>query len=253
MRLVLLLLVIAMTTVAWAYSDNLEHRVVIATSKDLNSPQTRYLTKVYRVAFERLGKSMSLRHCPSKRCTSKSTSLRVDGELSRVYDYQDRHPELVRVSEPHWSSGFIALTLNESLLVDGVDSLIGSDYRIDYKLGSYGSQALLYTLGEPPRLYPVESVELGIKRLLYNRSDMFIVSEMNALEHLSSEKMQGEGLRSAGYVSRFSAHMYLSKDHQEMATNLAKVLREMREEKLLEQYWYEEFNHKFAPTFTSPK
>ncbi len=80
------------------------------SNKDINiisgriskSASTDYLEMLYTEAFKRLGYKFNHHAYPSKRSSQMTDSGLADGQLSRVFDYANKHPNVIRVKEPHY-------------------------------------------------------------------------------------------------------------------------------------------------------
>jgi hypothetical protein len=59
----------------------------------------------------------------------------VDGELSRVHDYNTNYPNLIRVEEHDYFVRFSAFATDPTLRLDGWGSLKHTDYAVEYRLG----------------------------------------------------------------------------------------------------------------------
>jgi len=98
-----------------------------------------------------------------------SDSGKADGELSRIHSYGEVHPNVIRVGEPHWSSGFIAVTADPSIQLDGWESLKKTDYRVNYRRGIKGCEANLPGVVRPERLGKVDKVSVRILRTRFRK------------------------------------------------------------------------------------
>lgn len=213
-----------------------ETRIVLGTEKPQESPAVVYLNLVYTEAFRRLGIGFRSESLPGKRSSLWSDEGRLDGELSRIDSYDSAHPNMVRVEEPHWHSRFIAIATNQAIQLQGWKSLQNTDYRVVYMMGVKGAEEHLPAVVAPENLSESSDVRSALHMLIYNRADIYVEAEMNAVGYLYSDEFKNSGFRNVGVLDEFSGHDFLHKRHSAIAGKLATVLRQMKKEGLLEKF-----------------
>jgi hypothetical protein len=214
-----------------------ENQITLVTLKSSESPEGIFLNLVYTEAFKRLGITFHYQQSPSKRASFLSDSGEVDGELSRIYSYNETHPNLIRVEEPHWHSGFLAVAKDPAIQLNGWQSLSNTPYKVTCKRGVHGCELNLPKVVRPENLERVETTSQGFKKLLAGWTDLFVASGIDILCLLESDEFKDSGLRVAGVMEEFSSHAFLHKKHQELAIQLSTVLADMKKEGLFEDYW----------------
>ncbi len=213
-----------------------EKKISLGSHKSKDSPAGKFLDLVYTEAFKRLGITFVYETFPAKRSSFMSDTGQVDGELSRIYSYNEVHPKLIRVEEPHWTSGFIAAATDTSIHLDGWGSLKNTDYKVVYMTGIKGCEINLPKVVKPENLQNVIHTSLGYRMILKNRADIHIGSEMDMLSVLASDEFSASELKIVGVLEKFTGHAFLHEIHQELVPKLSAVLKEMKKEGLLEQY-----------------
>lgn len=213
-----------------------EKLIILSTQKTLNSPSGKFLNLVYTEAFKRLGIVFQYKTYPAKRSSMLSDTGKVDGELSRIDSYNELHTDVIRVEEPHWTSGFIAIGVSPKIELNGWESLKKTNYRVDYRRGIIGCETNLPKVVEPKRINVVNRPEQGFNRILIGWSDIFIGAEMDLMPLLKSDKYRNTKLRVVGVMQEFTGHAFLHKKHKELAPKVSAVLKKMKKEGLLEQY-----------------
>lgn len=213
-----------------------EDQIVLATQKPQDSTAGNFLDLIYAEAFERLAMTFVYKNYPAKRCSILSDLGKVDGELSRIHSYNNVHPNLIRVEEPHWTSGFIAVATDPSIHLDGWESLEGTDYMVNFRRGIKGCEVNLPKVVRPDKLEIVNEPSLGLKKLLAGRADLYIGAEHDISRVLESDKFKNSGLYIVGVMETFTAHAFLHKKHKELVPKLSNVLKEMKQEGLFEKY-----------------
>ncbi|MBI9113082.1 hypothetical protein [Maridesulfovibrio ferrireducens] len=159
-----------------------------------------------------------------------SNSGKVDGDLSRIHGYGDYHPNLVRVEEGHWDSGFLAVGINPEIKLDGWSSLNGTDYRVVYRRGIKGCEVNLPKYVNASKLDIVSSVNSGFSKVLRNWSDIYVGADMNIVNALKSETFEKAELNIIGVMDKFSAHLYLHKKNRILAPKITKRLKSMKKD-----------------------
>jgi len=213
-----------------------ENRIKLVTYKSKNSPDVKLLNLIYTEAFRRMGMIFVYKKYPAARCSAMSDAGKVDGELSRIYSYGEAHPNVIRVEEHHWRSGFIAVAAAPSIHLDGWESLKGSGYRVNYTRGIKGCEINLPKVVRPENLEKVNSVFQGYKKLLKGRAHIYVGAEFNIMRILESDDFRHSKLRIAGVMEKFTAHVFLHNKHKALVPQLSNILKEMKKEGLFETY-----------------
>ncbi len=215
---------------------DLQQEMVMSSGRSVDDPAQKFLTLVYTEAFKRIGFRFKYMHAPWKRSSQMSDNGEVDGELARIYSYGNRHPNMVRVEESHYTSGFIALATDPTIHLEGWSSLKDTGYIVDYVHGVKGSEVNLPQFLPPDNLTALARMTQGIGRLMRGRSDIFVHSETGLSPVLRTPKIINSNIRIAGELEKFSGHAYLHKKHKKLAPQLAKAMKMMKEEGLFEEY-----------------
>lgn len=177
--------------------------------------QGAWIELIYREAFRRIGQSMHLQIVPSKRGSAMLDSGQIDGELNRVAMYGDGYPHRLLVPEPHFYAAFVAYGLAERELQKQVPA---------------------------PQLSSIASVQLGLRKLMARRTDIFVEVDMIAETALATEEFRTRGIRPVAVLAKVSAHAYLHSRHARLVPLLAAALVEMKKEGLVEKYRTQAFS-----------
>ncbi len=211
-------------------------KIVMVTSRPKSVPGGLFLDQLYTEAFKRLGITFEYKQYPPTRCIILSDSGEVDGEITRIDRYGKAHPNVIRVEEHHYTSGFLAFTMDESLVLDGWESLSNTDYNVNYRLGVKGAEPHLLRNVKPENIETVNTIISGLRKLVTGRCDVFVESESEIISFLTSDEFRQAGIHVAGVMQQYSAHAYLHKKNRELVPQLEKVIKEMKSEDLLKQY-----------------
>ena len=126
----LILILTAFPNISVATED-----MVMSTPRTPDSPQGKWLALIYTEAFRRLGWNLVYKQYPSGRSAQYSNSGLVDGEMARVYSFNSKYPNLIRVDEPLEKIRFVAITADPSLTLQGWEDLKKRNFRINYRRG----------------------------------------------------------------------------------------------------------------------
>lgn len=213
-----------------------DKEIKLGTQKPLDSPVGKFLDLLYTEAFRRLGMIFVYETFPAKRSSLMSDIGKLDGELSRIYSYSDVYPNVIRVEEPHWTSGFIAVATDSSIKLNGWDSLKNTDYKVLYMGGIIGCETNLPKVVRLENLEVVTHTSHGFRMLLKGRADIYIGSEMDMLSLLESDEFRHSALRIVGVMEKFMGHAFLHTRHKELVPKLSAVLKQMKKEGRFEEY-----------------
>lgn len=236
-----LIKVIVMPLMAWlsimmASAETTSNVMYFGFNGALDTPHGKFLTLIYTEAFKRLGYTFTVETFPAKRASMLSDNGSVDGELSRVYQYQETHPNVIRVDTPHWKSGFLGVSLKPEIKLSGWNALKNTDYRINYLRGTQGVETNLSKVVGPLQIELVDSETAGLRKVLLGRADLYIDTERVIVNALGSDEFKESGLRVAGIMEEFTGHAYLHKRHKELVPKLAAILADMKKEGLFIKY-----------------
>lgn len=204
----------------------------------------RYVKLLYTEAFKRLGFDMIFKHYPPARASKLADNGEVDGELSRVFHYNSAHPALVRVDEPGFAVRFSAFATDPEIQLNAWDDLIGTSYRVEYRIGSKIVHEQLTKRVPPEKLSVVTHESLGVKKLMTGRTDIYVHQEEAVTELLDSKEFQAElreqfgktMVHRIGVLEEQTIHAFLHERHRELALPLSNILKDMRAEGLFQNY-----------------
>jgi hypothetical protein len=195
-----------------------------------------WLEMIYREAFRRLGYRLQYLDYPANKASSLSDQGLVDGEIHRVADYGQAHPNLVRVEEPHFSMAFAAYGIPPLWLGGGWRSLRTTAYRVDYRLGVKKAETELPLVVDAARLSATVTTADGLRLLEAHKLDLFVDVDDVVQAVLASKEFRGSPVRRIAFMEQIDVHAFLHKRHRDLAPRLAEVLREMKREGLVEEY-----------------
>lgn len=216
-------------------SKSIRGKIILAT-RDKTDYWGTFTTLVYTEAFSRLGIDFEVRDYPLQRISHMADTQEIDGDLSRVVDYQTEHPDLIRVEESHGNLDIVAFSRKSTLRLDGWDSLKFKKLEVGYIHGSKKVHEMLMTRIPKSNIHIVHGYEAGLGMLSLERIDVFIVSRQGTFPFLKDNHFKGIPIYMSGTMDKKPLHAFLIKKHKDLAVELAKVLYEMKTEGLIAQY-----------------
>ncbi len=151
-----------------------DKKITMVFTRAKNEYTGRWTYLVFTEAFRRLGKELVFETYPPNRSSFLADAGKVDGELGRIYSYAETHLNLVRVEEPITSVYWSAYTTDPTIKIDGWESIRGTDYKVEYRLGMEKAKNKLSEIVKEENLSHVNSVTQALKKLIAGRTDIYI-------------------------------------------------------------------------------
>lgn len=230
-------LYMAAGTAGKAAAQSTHRQIVMAMIQSPTEYYGKWAGLIYAEAFRRLDMELVLKAYPIERANQMVETQQVDGDIGRSFAFHKAYPHLIRVDEFPFSMKLSAFAMDPAITVNGLESLRGTTYHVDYLRGSKLLPLLLETVVAPEKLSTVTHWVQGLKKLIAGRTDVFLEAEEIVLYYISKdEQFQNAGVHIAGVILESPAHAYLQPKHTEIAPKLSAVLRKMRNEGLIEAY-----------------
>ena len=210
--------------------------IVMASIRSKSSIDGKALILIFTEAFKRVDKVLVYKFYPSKRASLVADSGVVDGEICRVFSYNEKHPGLIRVEEPILSIRISAFATDKDIKLKGWESLRNTDYKIEYMRGGKLIEEKLAKFVDNEKLSTVTHWSQGIKKLDIGRTNIFISLERTIQNALKTKEFINSGIHKVGVMEEQTIHAFLNVKHKALATKLSKVLKEMKKEGLIKKY-----------------
>lgn len=221
--------------------------LIIALLQSASDPQyvkpvQQWFIKLYTEALRRMNITLRYRVLPPMRASLQSDRGMLDGELSRVFDYNTEHPNLIRVEEHHLLSVFSAFSTDPTITLNGWQSLKNTNYNVDYRRGIKKCAENLNAIIPSEHLSETHTIQSGIVKLLAGRTDIFIDSEDGVFDYLKTEEFQrmsqerGITIYKVGIMQTVTSHFWLHKRHRDLASRLSVILRDMKRDGFFDLY-----------------
>ena len=219
--------------------------IVMAGLSSLDTSIGQLINLIYTEAFRRLDLELEYRHYPGLRASMMADKGKLDGELTRVYEYAHSHPNLIRVEEPAILTTFSAFSMNSNIQLSGWESLRNTSYRVEYLMGDKRSHDKLVELIPDNKLSAIPSMSQGVKKLIQNRTDLYIGPEniirpllrsKEMVQYLKKQSMTDADVITVGTMEKIALYAYLHHKHRAIVPKLSNILKTMKEEGLIEHY-----------------
>lgn len=210
--------------------------ITMAFTIPQSEPYGKWMYLVFKEAFERIGLELIYKHYSPKRSTFLADMGMLDGELGRVYSYNQNHPDFIRVEESIASIRWMAFTVDPTIQINGWNDLKGTSLKVEYRSGLAEAEHRLSTLVNKDQLSSIKRVPQGLKKLVAGRTDLYIGVKETVMRYMTSDEFSDSEIRIAGMLEEESIHAFLHKKHRLIAPKLSGVLKQMKEEGLLARY-----------------
>lgn len=214
--------------------------ILVGTEGVKNSIYGKRLTLIFTEVFRRLGYELQYDGYPAARASAMSDAGEVDGEISRVFEYQVTHPNLIRVDEVLYSTNFVAFAVKPGIVLQGWKSLQHTTYNVEYRRGVNLSESELSNVVAAEHLSDVPTAEQGLKKLIMGRTDLYVDVEFTIVETkkgLNPADFDVSALYQAGIMKEVDAYAYLHRKHAALVPKVAGILKSMKQEGLFEHYF----------------
>lgn len=206
--------------------------IAMAYTRTAPNPMVCYTRQAYAIALSRLGYRLQTQFIPPARATLMLSNNQIDGDLSRVHDYDSLVSNIVRVEEPHLETGFAAYSRKAVARTDW-EGLRRSGLSLVYMRGVALARKELGSLDQN-RIHSAATAEEGLSMVANGRADVFVGLDWLA-DRLLEREYANHGIRKAGMVQPLTMHAFFHESHAELAKRISKTLREMKDEGVLDQ------------------
>ena len=230
-----------------------EETITMAFTIDPSESVTfTFYDSVYTEAFHRLGIEFNYVIYPPARASAMADSGLIDGEALRNRDYNDIYTNLVPVEESIFALSVHAYVINPEISLDSWESFRGTGYKVEYYRSARLVRQKLGEVVEDKNLSVANEHIHALNRLKAGRIDVYVESSAALAPLLESPEFKDSGIRSEATLMVVDMYSFLNRKHAGLARELAGVLRQMKEEGLVEEY-RRDAGRKFADTADSKK
>lgn len=218
---------------------NKPNKLVFVSARPLNAPSMKFFFLIQEEAFKRLGINFEYKEVPAKRASIEANKGIVDGDLARVATYNKKFENLVRIDEHLNVIKFSAFSTNSSIKINGWDGFEGTNHNVTYKLGVMIAESNLAKYVAKNKIQPSPSFEVGVKKLLTNRADVYVGNAFAFLQEI--DKFEKQGLKTkeiyeVGIMQEIKLYPFIHKKYADLAPAIANELKKMKDEGLFEEF-----------------
>lgn len=214
--------------------------IVIGIDSDMSTYLGKWEYLIYAEAFRRLNIKFELPVFPLKRLEVLANTGIVDGEAARISEYGEAHPDLIRVKEPLVYLNFSIYSANPKLNVKTLADIPHKNLTIEHLRNNMFCALTITKLFPHEKLIELTTSEQGIRKLLANRIDLYCDIDLRALSALHSLDLKASEIQRFYKVldikSEVPLYPFLQKKHAALAVKLARTIKRMRAEGLIEKY-----------------
>ena len=213
--------------------------VFVGSLETKNSVQGRWLNLLYTDLFGRLGYTFRYDNFPPKRASLLSDRGAVDGEINRVLEYQDEHPNMIRVGEPHFSITIAAYAVKPNISLSSWSSFDNNTFKVAYRRGIYIVEKNLTARIKPKYLFEINRVEQGINKLFAGRTDLYVGAEAavrRVVKELKDDGVDVTKLYQVGVMTTHDMYVYLHQKHADLVPQVTELLKDMKEDGTVDEY-----------------
>jgi len=203
----------------------------------VEAPYGQYLTKVFTVAFGKLGYDFQLLDMQSKRASQLVSLGYYDGEATRVYGYGRSFPNMVRVNVQHSDLIFTAYSSDKSLKYTSWQQLSQGDHVVSYRRGAVRPRNMLTKYLPPERVREALNTTLGLKEIADGDVKVYVGLQTKVQTELSNLVGHKFKVYDVGTVERIPCYVYLHAKRKALAPKLEAVLREMKDKGEIAAYF----------------
>lgn len=201
----------------------------------------RAMELIYKDAFSKLGYTFAYNLYPLKRSLPESNAGRIAGECARAQmprALQKKYPNLIQVKEPICESHICVYSMSPDIQVDGWQELKKYENNvIGFNKGSvYLDRMIRKYRSTSQTFYGALNYTQGLRMLASNRIGIFLGFSGAIDSILKEEEFRHKIIYNTGSLGTLPLYPYLNKKYAHLAIPLASVLKQMKQEHIIDQY-----------------
>lgn len=211
---------------------------VMGTTRPEGTPVGTWIRRIYTEAFRRLDMPLRFEVQPIKRLRTSIADGQLDGEALRLADFASDLPTVIRVEEPVIDAVFAVYAVDPKLRIHRLEDLRDGPLRGAYPRGLVECERALAPVLTPQRLAEVPLTEHGLRMLHSGRADFVCGMDSVVLSSALEPEFRGTPplLKVIDVAPPQPLYLHVHQRHADLVPRIAKVLREMKGEGLIERY-----------------
>lgn len=188
-------------------------------------PSTPLATLLMEHAYARLGIELHTHSLPSRRALQDANRGKFDGDLFRIAKVAEQYPNLIRVDYPLLQGELYAIVLDSQ--VTALPKPTNRRLTVGVRRGIFIAEQAAKNLGmNPIRTESYDNIRLLIE---HGRVDLGLVSDIAGLGPFRQPHWQHLNIIKDP-VTEFTLYHYLHQRHNQLAKDIAIVLKEMEQD-----------------------
>ncbi len=195
-----------------------------------NSPTLELVTSIFDLAFQRAGAKFEFVGCTPVNCTKYLKNGLIDSEMSRIKEYKELYPELIRVEEPLAGIPIGAYSFGDLNPVNSRQDVKDFKGNVYYQSGVVYSQYHF----KDNKLQPYNNLVHGISLLKADSNSILISPKIGIMVMRNQHPNVTHGLKELGVIEMLETYSYFSPKHKEFVPKFEKALKSLKEDGTLE-------------------
>ncbi len=195
----------------------------------LEGYQPSLIIPILTEAFKRNGIKFNIEYHPNLRSLELSNSGKADGELHRVYEFQDvsggKYANLIRI-ESKMLSVWVSAYATKDMSINSWSDL--ADKHVVYQRGRKNIESA-FNLISPAKVSLARTDEQAFRMLSFGRADI-VISERRHGKNILNGNMIFSKVKEVSALEEVQIFSYIHKKHKKLALKLAKTLDEMKQD-----------------------
>jgi len=239
-----LLIVLSFSNILYAHEkiNSYPKELTFVYSFPESNPLTKWHISIYKEALSRLNINLIFLDVPAKRAKAYVKNGTVDGDLGRIYTFNENIKNIVRVEEHNHIVSWSAYSTNPNMNFIGWNSLKDTDIKVEYRRGVKMCENKLPKIINSNNLSEINTIEQGLNKLILGRTDLFIGVDDVINKYINEKGINKEKtiIYNVGNMQTITGHAWLNKKHSYLAVELSKVIKDMKNEGLFTKYLKEQ-------------
>ncbi|MHA4869831.1 hypothetical protein ACXZ1M_19255 [Duganella sp. PWIR1] len=198
--------------------------LIFGTTHESDSAIYGYATEYLQQLCAEIRQRCQLQSLPGRRSSAMLADGSIAGEMGRVLEYGESHPEYRRVEEPFVSSRSHVFTRAGQPDINSWEELERNARTVSYKRGIFIYQRRLEALRPQLQPHDVQSVPACLQMVLNGRDEACLFDDGSLSKTSKALLPQG---RTGRQLDEFNLYIYLGKDHAALAHAMADAGRRL--------------------------
>jgi len=202
-----------------------------------NTQEGNWLARVYQDLFTRINIPLEIIYVSPSRISVDAELGKADGQFTRIFSYQDKHPSQIRINVPIAQNKMVTYTRRDlNYQFDSQwDSFRRSSLKVEYLRGIFFSQQHLEKVVLPSHLFEITDIRRALRKLTHKRTDVFVHAYSAVHQFLKEDEFKDD-IIAASDLEVFKMYLYVNIKYIELVPLLEKTLYKMKKEGVIDKY-----------------